>query len=83
MASIEFSWLQEQGNLLAEIYPLRWIAVDGSVIAESPRAIDRIVVSTGPTLEEVISRLDFRYDPINLFYVFIRRPLETHSRQGQ
>jgi hypothetical protein len=27
--------------------------------------------------------LDFRYDPINLFYVFIRRPLETHSRQGQ
>ncbi len=81
MASVEYSWLQEQGNLIAEFYPLRWIAVDGTSIAADPRAITSIVVSTGATLEEVVSALGQNYDPLTLFYVFIRPPLETHERQ--
>jgi hypothetical protein len=81
MASDEYRWLQEQGNLIAEFYPLRWIAVDGARIAANPSAIASIVVSTGATLEETVSALDPTYDPLTLFYVFIRPTLETHERQ--
>jgi hypothetical protein len=81
MASIGYSWLQQQGNLLAEFYPLQWIAVDSGRIEANPRAIAEIVVATGTSLEDLMESLDPQYEPLTLFYAFIRTPLENHSRE--
>jgi hypothetical protein len=81
MASAEYYWLQEHGDLIAAAYPQKWIAVDGTLISEDPESIATIVVGTGNTLQEAISSIDSTKTPLSLFYAFIRTPLESHVRQ--
>jgi hypothetical protein len=79
--SPEFNWLQEMGNQLADLHARRWIAVDGSRISGNWGNFNSIIVATGDSLEETVASLEYSYDPLALFYVFIRERLDHHTRQ--
>jgi hypothetical protein len=68
---------------LASQYAFRWIAVNGRRISGNRSAFSDIVVGTGDSLGEALEIARRQHaDPLSLFYVFVRPPLEFNSRQS-
>lgn len=82
-SQIEFLWFLEMARPLFELYPSRWIAINGGSLRQNNRSIEEVVVANGDTLGEAAAIAIDDFDPLSLFYAFVDPPLVRIERRSR
>jgi hypothetical protein len=79
--SVGFRWIQRLGEELSSLYPYYWIAVDPRKAEGAVRPQDAIVAVNSELTGLLFSVRLQDYEPLDLYYAFIRPALSEHKRR--